>query len=115
MSLPLYMDHHIPAAITQGLRRRGLDVLTCRDDETTNWEDNPLFERAAELDRILFTMDEDHLAIARRWQQTGREFAGLLFAHALGISIGKAIDDIELIATACDLSEMRNQVQYLPL
>lgn len=28
MSLPLYMDVHIPRAITEGLRLRGVDVLT---------------------------------------------------------------------------------------
>lgn len=29
MALALYMDHHVPRAITDGLRLRGVDVLTC--------------------------------------------------------------------------------------
>ena len=28
MSVTLYMDHYVPAAITGGLPRRGVDVLT---------------------------------------------------------------------------------------
>ena len=28
MSLAFYMDHHVPRAITVGLRLRGVDVLT---------------------------------------------------------------------------------------
>jgi hypothetical protein len=28
MALPVYMDVHIPIAITDGLRRRKIDVLT---------------------------------------------------------------------------------------
>ncbi len=28
MALKLYMDHHVPRAITNGLRMRGVDVLT---------------------------------------------------------------------------------------
>jgi hypothetical protein len=28
MALRLYMDHHVPRAITNGLRLRGQDVLT---------------------------------------------------------------------------------------
>ena len=31
MSLALYMDHHIKASITSGLRQRGLDVLTAEE------------------------------------------------------------------------------------
>jgi hypothetical protein len=33
------MDHHVDAAITEGLRRRGVDVLTSREDGTTTWDD----------------------------------------------------------------------------
>ena len=32
MSVRLYMDVHIPAAITEGLRLRGVDVLTAQED-----------------------------------------------------------------------------------
>jgi hypothetical protein len=31
----LYMDVHIKAAITAGVRRRGIDVVTAQDDEST--------------------------------------------------------------------------------
>ena len=30
--LSVYMDHHVPAAITEGLRSRGIDVLTAFED-----------------------------------------------------------------------------------
>ncbi|AFY30690.1 hypothetical protein Cal7507_0188 [Calothrix sp. PCC 7507] len=32
MSVPLYMDVHVPQAITDQLRRRGVDVLTAHED-----------------------------------------------------------------------------------
>ena len=32
MSVPLYMDVHVPQAITDQLRRRGVDVLTAIED-----------------------------------------------------------------------------------
>jgi len=32
MSLALYMDHHVPRTITQGLRARGVDILTAYED-----------------------------------------------------------------------------------
>ena len=35
MPLKLYMDHHVPRAITNGLRLRGVDVITVREDNAT--------------------------------------------------------------------------------
>ena len=32
MAIALYMDHHVPRAITMGLRLRGVDVLTAYED-----------------------------------------------------------------------------------
>lgn len=61
------MDVHVPAAITEGLRGRGVDVLTSQEDGTRRWEDDALPVRATELQRILFTQDEDLLRIAADW------------------------------------------------
>lgn len=114
MSLPLYMDHHVDIDITEGLRRRGIDVLTAFEDGASAWSDERLFERALALGRVLFTQDDDFLAIAARWTQAGRDFAGLVYAHQLDISIGQAVNDLELIARAYDPEDMRNRVEFLP-
>ena len=34
MPLMFYMDVHVPVAITMGIRRRGIDVLTSQEDGT---------------------------------------------------------------------------------
>ncbi len=34
MPVPLYMDVHVPQAITDQLRRRGVDVLTAIEDKS---------------------------------------------------------------------------------
>jgi hypothetical protein len=115
VSLSLYMDHHVDAAITQGLRRRGIDVLTCQDDGTTNWDDERLLERTGQLDRVLFSQDKDLLAFAHRWQSAGRSFAGLIYGHQLDLTIGQAIRDLELIAQVYDPDDLRDRVEYLPL
>lgn len=112
--LALYMDHHVQFAITAGLRNLGLDVFTCQEDGTTTLDDDLLLDRATALNRVLFTQDEDLLAIAHARQQTGREFAGVAYAHQLNISIGKAISDLELLAKVFEPDEMRNRVEFLP-
>ena len=62
MSLGVYMDVHVPLPITRGLRRRGVDVLTAQEDQTTRLSDPELLRRARELGRILFSQD-DHLTV----------------------------------------------------
>jgi predicted nuclease of predicted toxin-antitoxin system len=62
--LGLYMDVHIPAAVTAGLRRRGVDVTTSQEDGTRESDDESLLPRAIELGRLLVTQDNDFLPIA---------------------------------------------------
>ncbi|MCA9145925.1 MAG: DUF5615 family PIN-like protein [Planctomycetaceae bacterium] len=115
MAHDFYMDVHVPSAITEGLRRRGIDVLTSQDDGTRQLNDEVLLVRATALERILFTQDEDLLAIASAWQHQGRVFAGLAYCHQLGAGIGEIVEDLELIATCANDEEVRSQVVFLPL
>jgi hypothetical protein len=108
------MDHHVPAAITAGLRQRGVDVRTVEEDGSNALDDNALLERSTTLGRILFTQDHDLLAITHQWITDGREFAGIDYAHQLTISIGQAVRDLELLAKALDPEDMRNCIEYLP-
>lgn len=115
MSVGLYMDHHVPAAITRGLRRCDVDVLTAEEDGAADWDDERLLERATHLGRIIFTQDDDLLAIGRQWQNSGREFAGIVYAHQLRITIGQAIRDLELIAKIMAIEEVISQIEFLPI
>jgi len=115
MSIRLYMNHHVDVAITEGLRRREVDVLTCQDDGTTTWDDDRLLDRATQLGRVLFSQDDDLLAIAHQWQRGNRSFAGLLCGHQLDLSIGQAVRDLELIAGVYDPDDTRDRVEYLHL
>jgi predicted nuclease of predicted toxin-antitoxin system len=109
------MDVHVPAAITHGLVLRGVDVLTAQLDGTTRLSDPALLDRASALGRVLFSQDEDLLAEAARRQRSGRPFAGLIYAHQLAITIGKATNDLELLAQAGKPEDFANRVEYLPL
>jgi hypothetical protein len=108
------MDHHVPSAISAGLRKRGVDVLTAFEDGSATLQDDPLLDRATSLGRVLFSQDEDLLVIAQQRLQTARHFSGLVYAHQLAISIGQAVRDLELIAKVLDPVDMQNRVEYLP-
>jgi hypothetical protein len=109
------MDVHIPRSITNGLRMRGIDVLTAHEDGTTKLVDPELLDRATALSRVLVTFDQDLLAEASHRQAEGIEFAGVVYAHPLRVSVGVCIEGLELVALASAPDELANRVQYLPL
>lgn len=109
------MDVHIPIAITEGLRIRGIDVITAQEDDAREMGDSELLDRATSLSRLLVTSDADLLIEADRRQSLGISFAGIVYAHPLRVSIGRCIDDIELIAKTSSLNDYANRVEYLPL
>jgi hypothetical protein len=113
--LKFYMDHHIPRAITLGLRMRGIDVVTAYEDNAHEFEDPDLLTRATELNRVLFSQDDDLLIEAQRRQQYGIDFYGVLFAQQGAVSIGQCIKDLELLSILGEETDVKNQVIYLPL
>ena len=115
MSLALYMDQHVRRAITVGVRRRGLDVITAYDDNRSAASDPDLLLRATELGRVLFTHDTDFLVITGDFQRLGQPFGGVIYAHKWNITIGKAVSDLELAAKALEPHEMANVLMHIPL
>ena len=100
MPLAIYMDHHVPRAITLGLRLRGVDVLTAYEDGTSALGDAALLDRAGELGRVLFTQDDDLLVEAVKRQEEGILFHGVVYAHQIRLSIGRCVQNLETIAKA---------------
>jgi|ERR1051326_2864455 hypothetical protein len=109
------MDVHAPSAITEGLRRRQIDVVTSQKDGTRQADDEPLLRRATELGRVLVSQDEDLSRIAHVCQDNAQTFSGLIFSHQGSASIGTLISDMELISECCAPEELRNRVIYLPM
>ena len=95
MSLALYMDVHVPSVITHALLVRGVDVLTAQADGTERLPDPALLDRARQLQRVLFTRDEDFLAETAARQQRGEFFSGVIYAHQLRVTIGRCVQDLD--------------------
>jgi Domain of unknown function (DUF5615) len=115
MPANLYMDVHIPRAVTEQLRRRGVDVLTAYEDNASTLDDEVLLLRATQYDRILVTQDIGLSARASNWLTEGRHFAGVVFAHQMNITIGQLVRDLEMIALASLDGEFANHILHLPL
>ena len=115
MSLRLYMDVHVPRAVTDGLRLREVDVLTAQQDGHERADDSTLLDRATALNRVLFSQDEDLLTEAADHLNRNREFAGIVFVRQMKTTIGQCVRDLEFVALVLDPSDMHNRVLYLPL
>ena len=109
------MDVHVNIAITQGLRRRGVDIVTAQDDSNTRTADPDLMDRATVLGRVLVSEDADMLIEAKSRQQSGRFFSGLIHIDQLRFRIGVIVSDLEIIAKCSDPIDMINKVEFLPL
>jgi hypothetical protein len=103
MPLAIYLDHHVPRAITLGLGLRGVDVLTAYEDG------------ASELGRVIFTRDDDLLAEAAKRQEEGILFQGVIYAHQMRVSIGKCVQDLEMTAKVGEPADLMNGIMFLPL
>jgi hypothetical protein len=49
MSVKLYMDVHVPRAVTNQLRLHGIDVLTAQEEGAAELDDTPLLDHATRL------------------------------------------------------------------
>jgi hypothetical protein len=114
VAIALYMDVHIPQAITDQLRRRGVDIMTAFEDEAHELPDDQLLLRVTQLSRVLFTQDIRFRVLAESWQAEAKPFSGLIFGHQLGGTIGQFVRDLELIATASEPDDWINMVEYIP-
>ena len=115
MNVAIYMDEHVHLRITIGLRFRDVDVLTVQEDGRSGTPDPLLLDRATELQRVMFSQDQDFLVQAKHRQSEGINFPGVVFARQSRVSIGKCIRDLEIIAKVGNPKDFANRVQYLPL
>jgi predicted nuclease of predicted toxin-antitoxin system len=115
MALAFYMDHNVPSAITDGLRLRGVDVITAYEDAAHELDDTILLDRAFAMQRIVFTRDRDFLIEGTRRQRSGVPFYGIIYAHQQDVSIGVCIEQLELIAKVGQLKDVLDVVTFLPI
>lgn len=115
MSVALYADENVNRAIVQGLRLRGVDILSVHEEGRTGDSDEQVLDRATELRRVLFTQDDDFLSEAENRRAAGVSFAGIVYAHQLRMTIGHCVADLEILAGAATWDELKNRVIFLPL
>ena len=103
-----YTDEHVARAVVQGLRQRGVDVLTVPDAGLLGASDLEHLERARSEGRVLFTQDDDFL----RYHGAGVEHTGIAYAFQ-GASTRQIIRGLMLIYEVLEPAEMAGHLEYL--
>jgi len=103
-----YLDEHIAGAVAEGLRRRGLDVLTLTEADMLGASDAQPFAFAREEGRMIGTHDDDVLLRAARTNND----AGVVYLPQRR-SIGETVRGLAMIADVLGAEGMRGHVEFL--
>jgi predicted nuclease of predicted toxin-antitoxin system len=102
------VDEHVPRAVTEGLRRRGVDVLTAQQAELRGATDDKYLAFAVREGRVVFTQDADFL----RLHAAGQSHRGIVYASQQ-TSIGAIIRSLMLIHNALSSEDMVQHVEFI--
>jgi len=115
--LKLAVDENFNNDIVRGLLRRNptLDVVRVQDVSLSSADDPTILEWAAQEGRVLLTHDVSTLTrYAYERVEKGLPMPGV-FEVGRHVSIGRAIEDILLLAECSEEGEWEGQIRYLPL
>ncbi len=114
-SVRYFFDEHLPNAVADGLRAKGIDVLTVDEAGRASLPDVEQLRFATAEGRVMVTHDADYLALAAQVLTTGELFAGAAYSHPTKYQndVGGLIEALELIYGAMTADEMMNHVEYL--
>jgi len=103
------VDVHVHIAITEGLRRRGVEVMTCQEAELATSPDEEILHYANSHDWVVFSQDDDFLKIC---SADNFEHNGLVYSHKRN-SIGRIIQGLLLIYEVLERKEMVRHIEFV--
>ena len=107
--MKFYLDEHIPKGVIEGLRRRGVDVLTVQEADRLGDSDEKQLAFATREGRVLVTFDDDFL----RLDAAGIPHTGIVFSQTGRQTVGEFIESLMLIANVIEPNEMKNHIEFI--
>lgn len=106
--LVFYTNESVNIAVAEGLKRRGVKVITARDAGNLGLSDEEQFEYARQKGMVIVTHDDDFLSL-----YSELEHKGIVFLHQQKNSIGDMIRNLKLLWDVVEQKDMKNHVEFL--
>ncbi|MBI4653528.1 MAG: DUF5615 family PIN-like protein [Nitrospirae bacterium] len=103
-----YTNESVNIAVAEGLKRRGVKVITSKDAGNLGLSDEEQIEYARQKGMVIVTHDDDFLSLAMEF-----EYKGIVFVHQQKYSIGDLIRNLKLLWDIVDQKDMKNHVEFL--
>ena len=108
MTVRFYTDEHVSYVVVRALRQRGVDVLAVAEAGMLGETDEAHLRRAHEEGRVLFSQDQDFLALHAR----GLPHAGIAYAPRQA-PFRRVLDGLLLIHAVLDAEDMVGRLEFL--
>ena len=106
--IKFYMDEHVHKAVSEGLRRRGVDVSTAQETGLLSASDEDHLKFATQQGRVIFTQDADFL----RLHAAGLSHQGIVYVPQQ-TPIGSIVQCLMLIFDLLSPEDIVNHVKFL--
>lgn len=103
-----FTDEHVAYAVIQGLRQRGVEVLSIPDTKMLGATDTNILTKATTEGFVVFTQDADFL----RLHNSGIQHTGIAYASQY-TSVGDIIRGLMLIYEILSPEDMQNYIEFL--
>jgi hypothetical protein len=108
-TIRFHLDEHCDPAITEGLRRHGIDVTTTADAGLLHAPDEDHVAYAVTQGRVIFTQDKDFLRI----HAAGTLHAGIAYCRQRTRTISEIINGLILLCEMLEPAEVENRIEFI--
>ncbi|NET32009.1 MAG: hypothetical protein F6K19_08395 [Cyanothece sp. SIO1E1] len=108
-TIRFHLDENVSSSITDGLRRRGIDVTTTPEQNLIAASDEEQLRFAHGQKRVIFTQDRDFLSL----HNAGYEHGGIAYCVKGSRSVSEILRGLILIWEVLDKAEMIGKIEFL--
>ncbi|HLG30606.1 MAG TPA: DUF5615 family PIN-like protein [Candidatus Brocadiales bacterium] len=106
--LTFYTNESVSVAVGEGLKRRGVKVISARDADNLGLSDKEQLDYAIKKNLVIVTHDDDFLSMAMKF-----EHKGIVYVHQQKYSIGDLIRRLKLLWDIAEQKDIVNHVEFL--
>lgn len=106
--LTFYINESVNVAVGEGLKRRGVKVISARDANNLGLSDKEQLDYATKKNLVIVTHDDDFLSMAMEL-----EHKGIVYVHQQKYSTGDLIRRLKLLWDIAEQRDIVNHVEFL--